>query len=132
MILKEGQIVEQGSHRELLELSGLFVSIHADQISASEDPKAPAGYDVDDDAPVVDIPDSEMRSTAVEERIAVDSPKSSQPNDARLYHSPSPTTHPKRSWPQHPLLTRLPPTAIQSIQPYLRMCKARVLRLTRK
>ncbi|KAG1727621.1 ABC transporter type 1, transmembrane domain-containing protein [Suillus lakei] len=75
MILKDGRIVEQGSHRELLELNGLFASMWADQISASEDPKAPAGYDVDDDAPVVDIPESETRSTAVEEHIAVDSPK---------------------------------------------------------
>ncbi|KAG1908705.1 uncharacterized protein F5891DRAFT_24571 [Suillus fuscotomentosus] len=47
----------------------------ADQISASEDPKAPVGYDVDDDAPVVDVPESETRSTAVEEHAAVDSPQ---------------------------------------------------------
>ncbi|KAG1807748.1 hypothetical protein EV424DRAFT_227037 [Suillus variegatus] len=73
MVLKDGRIVEQGSHRELLELNGLFASMWADQISASEDPKAPAGYDVDDDAPVVDVPESETRSTAVEERVAVDS-----------------------------------------------------------
>ncbi|KAG1799838.1 uncharacterized protein HD556DRAFT_69973 [Suillus plorans] len=77
MVLKDGRIVEQGSHRELLELNGLFASMWADQISASEDPKAPAGYDVDDDAPVVDVPESETRSTAVEveERVAVDSPQ---------------------------------------------------------
>ncbi|KAG1721520.1 hypothetical protein EDB19DRAFT_1917260 [Suillus lakei] len=64
MVLKDRQIVEQGSHRELVELSSLFASMWADQISASEDPKAPAGYDVDDDAPVVNIPESETRSTA--------------------------------------------------------------------
>ncbi|KAG1727623.1 P-loop containing nucleoside triphosphate hydrolase protein [Suillus lakei] len=76
MILKDGQIVEQGSHRELLELNGLFASMWADQISASEDPKAPAGYDADDDdAPVVDIPKSGTRSTAVEEHVTVESPK---------------------------------------------------------
>jgi ATP-binding cassette subfamily B (MDR/TAP) protein 6 len=74
MVLKDGRIVEQGSHRELLELNGLFASMWADQISASEDPKARAGYDVDD-APVVDIPESETRSTAVEERIVIDSPQ---------------------------------------------------------
>ncbi|KAG2153648.1 uncharacterized protein EDB93DRAFT_1248550 [Suillus bovinus] len=73
MVLKDGRIVEQGSHRELLELNGIFASMWADQISASEYPKAPAGYDADDDAPVVDIPESETRSTAVEveEPIAV-------------------------------------------------------------
>lgn len=75
MVLKDGRIVEQGSHRELLELNGLFASMWADQISASEDPKAPAGYDADDDAPVVDVPESETRSTAVEEPVAVDSPQ---------------------------------------------------------
>lgn len=77
MVLKDGRIVEQGSHKELLELNGLFASMWADQISASEDPKATAGYDVevDNDAPVVDIPESETRSTAVEERMAIDSPQ---------------------------------------------------------
>ncbi|KAG2099651.1 P-glycoprotein, partial [Suillus cothurnatus] len=34
MVLKDGRIVEQGSHRELLELNGLFASMWADQISA--------------------------------------------------------------------------------------------------
>ncbi|KAG2125942.1 hypothetical protein DEU56DRAFT_823368 [Suillus clintonianus] len=71
MVLKDGRIVEQGSHRELLELNALFASMWADQISASEDPKGTAGYDVDDDAPVVDIPESDTRSTAV----AIDSPQ---------------------------------------------------------
>ncbi|KAG1721522.1 hypothetical protein EDB19DRAFT_1917263 [Suillus lakei] len=74
MILKDERTVEQGSHRELLELDGLFASMWADQVSASEDPKAPAGYDVDDDAPVVNIPESDKCSTAVEEHIAVDPP----------------------------------------------------------
>ncbi|KAG2033522.1 hypothetical protein BDR03DRAFT_967434 [Suillus americanus] len=72
MVLKDGRIVEQGSHRELLELNSHFASMWADQISASEDPKTSAGYDVDDDAPVVDIPESETHSTAVEEPIVID------------------------------------------------------------
>lgn len=72
MVLKDGRIVEQGSHRELLELNSHFASMWADQISASEDPKTSAGYDVDDDAPVVDVPESETRSTAVEEPIVID------------------------------------------------------------
>jgi ABC-type transport system involved in Fe-S cluster assembly fused permease/ATPase subunit len=29
-VLKDGQIIEQGSHRELLELSGLLASMWAD------------------------------------------------------------------------------------------------------
>jgi ATP-binding cassette subfamily B (MDR/TAP) protein 6 len=43
MVLKDGRIVEWGSHRELLELNGLFASMWADQISASEDPEAQTG-----------------------------------------------------------------------------------------
>ncbi|THH20779.1 hypothetical protein EW146_g623 [Bondarzewia mesenterica] len=38
LVLKDGQIVEQGSHRELLEQNGVFASMWADQISANEDP----------------------------------------------------------------------------------------------
>ncbi|KAF8828933.1 hypothetical protein HHX47_DHR3000967 [Lentinula edodes] len=38
LVLKDGQIVEQGSHKELLALDGVFASMWADQISASDDP----------------------------------------------------------------------------------------------
>lgn len=76
VVLKDCGIVEQGSHKELLEQDGLFASMWAQQISASEEPlvpKAGAGYDVDE-APVVDIPESEMRSSVVDERIVLESP----------------------------------------------------------
>ncbi|KAJ3819599.1 mitochondrial half-size ABC transporter [Lentinula raphanica] len=45
LVLKDGQIVEQGSHKELLALDGIFASMWADQISASEDP-APSIHSV--------------------------------------------------------------------------------------
>lgn len=38
LVLKDGQIVEQGSHKELLAKDGVFAAMWADQISASEDP----------------------------------------------------------------------------------------------
>jgi ATP-binding cassette subfamily B (MDR/TAP) protein 6 len=38
LVLKDGQIVEQGSHRELIARAGVFASMWADQISASEEP----------------------------------------------------------------------------------------------
>jgi len=38
LVLKDGQIVEQGSHRDLVAQDGIFASMWADQISASEDP----------------------------------------------------------------------------------------------
>jgi len=70
VVLREGAIVEQGSHRELLERDGLFASMWAQQVSASEEPKTGAEYDMDD-APVVDVPEFETRSSAA----AVESPQ---------------------------------------------------------
>ncbi|KAF9264231.1 hypothetical protein L218DRAFT_1029037 [Marasmius fiardii PR-910] len=37
LVLKDGQIVERGNHKELLALEGIFASMWADQVSASED-----------------------------------------------------------------------------------------------
>lgn len=37
LVLKDGQIVEQGSHRELLAMNGVFATMWADQISTSGD-----------------------------------------------------------------------------------------------
>ncbi|KAH9058999.1 hypothetical protein EDB87DRAFT_1685095 [Lactarius vividus] len=44
LVLKDGQIIEQGTHKELLELNGVFAAMWADQISAT-------GEQVVDDAP---------------------------------------------------------------------------------
>uniref|UniRef100_A0A0W0EYS8 Putative mitochondrial half-size ABC transporter n=1 Tax=Moniliophthora roreri TaxID=221103 RepID=A0A0W0EYS8_MONRR len=40
LVLKDGQIVEQGNHKELLAQDGLFASMWADQVSATEDQAA--------------------------------------------------------------------------------------------
>lgn len=37
MVLKDGQIAEQGSHKELVALDGIFASMWADQVSASDE-----------------------------------------------------------------------------------------------
>ncbi|KAG6886254.1 hypothetical protein C0993_006664 [Termitomyces sp. T159_Od127] len=37
LVLKDGQIVERGSHKELLALDGIFASMWADQVSTSDD-----------------------------------------------------------------------------------------------
>ncbi|KAG0708291.1 P-loop containing nucleoside triphosphate hydrolase protein [Suillus ampliporus] len=146
MVLKDGRIVEQGSHKELLELNSLFASMWADQISASEDPKVSPGYDVgvDDDAPVVDITESETRSMAVvEDPVAVTLLKSflhpwkSKP--MHLLRSLSQTTHLPCLIQMHRLrsLQRLPPPTrllsrvIPSGLLYLRMYPPQVLRSTR-
>lgn len=52
LVLREGQIVEQGSFKELLALDGVFASMWADQISATEDPAVSlAAGSVDKNAP---------------------------------------------------------------------------------
>jgi ATP-binding cassette subfamily B (MDR/TAP) protein 6 len=38
LVLRDGQIVEKGTFKELLNLDGLFASMWADQVSATEDP----------------------------------------------------------------------------------------------
>ena len=43
MVLKDGQIVEQGSHKELLAQDGVFATMWADQISANGDPSVSIG-----------------------------------------------------------------------------------------
>jgi hypothetical protein len=74
LVLKDGQIVEQGSHRDLIARDGVFASMWADQISSSDDPaisignsstkKEVSGYSVNPetggdpaDAPQVDTGD---------------------------------------------------------------------------
>ncbi|KAL0072824.1 ATP-binding cassette-type vacuolar membrane transporter Hmt1 [Marasmius tenuissimus] len=37
LVLKDGQIVEQGNHKELVALDGIFASMWADQVSSAED-----------------------------------------------------------------------------------------------
>jgi len=43
LVLKNGQIIEQGSHRELLAQDGVFAAMWADQVSTSGDPTASIG-----------------------------------------------------------------------------------------
>ena len=38
LVLKDGQIAEQGNLKELLEIGGIFASMWADQVSATDDP----------------------------------------------------------------------------------------------
>ena len=58
LVLKDGQIIEQGSHKELLEVNGVFAAMWADQISATGDQAvdggARDGYQLDDVLPISD------------------------------------------------------------------------------
>jgi len=55
LVLKDGQIVEQGTHKELLEVNGVFAAMWADQISATGEQVVDGnsrevlnGYQIDD------------------------------------------------------------------------------------
>jgi hypothetical protein len=55
LVLKDGQIIEQGNHKQLLELNGVFAAMWADQISADNGlpadgglGEAVRGYQIDD------------------------------------------------------------------------------------
>jgi len=60
LVLKDGQIVEQGNHQQLLKLNGVFAGMWADQISAAGLPvdvglgQGVTGYQIDDAIPVTD------------------------------------------------------------------------------
>jgi hypothetical protein len=59
-VLKDGQIVEQGNHRQLLKLDGVFAAMWADQISAAGGlNEAVSGYQIDDPIPINDQPVTE-------------------------------------------------------------------------
>ncbi|KAJ7502784.1 hypothetical protein B0H11DRAFT_1986327 [Mycena galericulata] len=63
LVLKDGQIVEQGSHMELLALGGVFASMWADQISTSGGLQTPVGANDP-------LPDGEISGYSVEPDLA--------------------------------------------------------------
>ncbi|KAH9987023.1 hypothetical protein BJV74DRAFT_951775 [Russula compacta] len=63
LVLKDGQIIEQGNHEQLLKLNGVFAAMWADQINAAGGPpvdggpkEAVTGYHIDDAIPFTDEP----------------------------------------------------------------------------
>lgn len=65
--MKDGQIIEQGNFKELLALDGVFASMWADQVSATEDPAISlAAGSTDKSVPVA----VENEQIAVDERAA--------------------------------------------------------------
>ena len=54
-MLKDGQIVEQGNHKQLLKLNGVFATMWADQINAAGGlNEAVSGYQIDNAIPITD------------------------------------------------------------------------------
>ncbi|KAF7321485.1 ABC transporter protein [Mycena kentingensis (nom. inval.)] len=87
LVLKDGQIVERGSHSELLAQDGIFAAMWADQVSTSGDVPTPAPTDkplpeTEESGPVADIvpeaePDLDVigYSTEPEEAKQLDGPE---------------------------------------------------------
>ena len=81
LVLKDGQIAEQGNLKELLEIGGIFASMWADQVSATDDPvlsisgtgvkNEVSGYIVD--------PDETKQEEIQQDRPQQDRPKQDKP-----------------------------------------------------
>lgn len=78
-MLKDGQIVEQGSHRELLEKDGIFATMWADQISTEEptlsfqqsDKQEISGYSVEQSTPTKEaLPNNDEAIKVDDDEIA--------------------------------------------------------------
>ncbi|KAH8119171.1 hypothetical protein DFH11DRAFT_1780939 [Phellopilus nigrolimitatus] len=78
LVLRDGQIVEQGSHRELLEKNGIFATMWADQIRAEEPPfdgkKEVTGYSVEQPGKGPDVEASRAGTAAGSEFEPVSEP----------------------------------------------------------
>jgi hypothetical protein len=55
LVLKDGQIVEQGTHKELVELNGAFAAMWADQITATGEQTVDEGREVLDGYQIDDV-----------------------------------------------------------------------------
>jgi len=123
LVLKDGQIVEQGSHKELVAMDGVFASMWADQISSTEDPaisvrsvKPEEGYSVgpeevaaNEDAedtppevpPKVEVDLTEPAVPEAEVQVEVESPPEPE---AELEPEPAPLTFPSSEEPESPVV----------------------------
>ncbi|KAJ7594717.1 mitochondrial half-size ABC transporter [Mycena floridula] len=103
LVLKNGQIVEQGSHKELLALDGTFAAMWADQVSSADDAAVSivtdgkpelSGYSVDEAAPEVS-PLAEDLPVADEAPIGDESQPAVAAEEAPVVvESPTPVTFP--------------------------------------
>ncbi|KAH9026666.1 hypothetical protein EDB83DRAFT_2424942 [Lactarius deliciosus] len=81
LVLKDGQIIEQGTHRELLELNGVFAAMWADQISATGEQavdggprEALNGYQIDDVAPISEPAIADIDAGPTQDTAASEAP----------------------------------------------------------
>lgn len=140
--MKDGRIVEQGSHGELLALDGVFAAMWADQVAGSDDAgsshkKELTGYLVDtaeplpkeeadneQPAPLVDVIDQEISIVEVETPEAIDGSLPPQ-EEERFVEVPSqnvaaedvPITEAPSALPSEPAEISIEPAAVEAQSP---------------
>jgi len=104
--LKDGQIIEQGNLKELLALDGVFASMWADQVSATEDPAISLVADsIDKNIPVV----VEHEQVDVDER-ATPEDLIVPPNEGYVVSTPEQPSTPNLSVSEHKEILSDPPS----------------------
>lgn len=91
LVLKEGQIVESGSFRELLLSNGVFASMWADQVSADEEVQVPDVRGLQKEVAGYAVEDVEAKT---EEPVVAKAPESTEetyPGDQDPFTDPFPT-----------------------------------------
>ncbi|TFK25500.1 mitochondrial half-size ABC transporter [Coprinopsis marcescibilis] len=106
LVLKDGQIIEQGTHKELLALDGVFASMWADQVSSSDPISRKSSFRKEDNnagssvkdedlidlsqiSEVKDLEEVQERSVEVESPIEVEtSPKEVKSDDKPAEEAP--------------------------------------------
>jgi len=104
--LKDGQIIEQGNFKELLASDGVFASMWADQVSATEDPAISLAVDgIDKNVPVI----VEHEQVDVDER-ATPEDLIVPPNEGYVVSTPEQLSTPNLSVSEHKEISSDPPS----------------------
>ena len=89
LVLKDGQVIEQGTHKELLELNGAFAAMWADQITATGEQAVDGGnevldgYQIDNVIPIAEpaIADIDVAPTQDTAEVPVDGTPSTRESE---------------------------------------------------
>jgi len=108
LVLKDGQIIEQGNFKELLASDGVFASMWADQVSATEDPAISFAADITDKnvSAVVEHEQVDVDERATPEDLVV------PPNESYVVSTPEQLSTPNLSVSEHKEISSDPPETV--------------------